>query len=83
MTSKERVMTAFEHCAPDRVPAWCGSSPEFGEKAKQATGLQDEALRVRMGDDFRRAFATCTVPVIPLSRGSTSRTVFETPVETS
>jgi uroporphyrinogen decarboxylase len=45
MTSKERVMAAFEHCAPDRVPAWCGSSPEFWEKAKQSTGLQDEELR--------------------------------------
>ena len=76
MTSKERVMTAFEHCEPDRVPAWCGSSPEFWKKAKQTTGLQDEELRQRMGDDFRRVFATCTEPVIPLSPGSTSRTIF-------
>lgn len=76
MTSKERVMTAFEHCEPDHVPAWCGSSPEFWEKAKQSTGLQDEELRVRMGDDFRRVFATFTEPVIPLSPGSTSRTIF-------
>jgi uroporphyrinogen-III decarboxylase len=76
MTSNERVMAAFEHCAPDRVPAWCGSSPEFWEKAKQSTGLQDEELRVRMGDDFRRVFAANAEPVVPVSSGSTSRTIF-------
>jgi len=44
MTSRERVMAAFQHEEPDRVPAWCGSSIEFWEKAKQATGLDDEGL---------------------------------------
>ena len=76
MTSKERVMTAFEHHPPDRVPAWCGSSPEFWEKAKRAAGLQDEPLRVRMGDDFRRVFAVYAGPEFPVSRGATSRTIF-------
>ena len=75
MTSKERVMTAFEHHPPDRVPAWCGSSPEFWEKAKRAAGLQDEPLRVRMGDDFRRVFAVYAGPEFPVSPGATSRTL--------
>jgi hypothetical protein len=69
-------MTAFEHHPPDRVPAWCGSSPEFWEKAKRASGLDDEALRVRMGDDFRRVFAVYAGPEFPLSSGATSRTIF-------
>jgi hypothetical protein len=76
MTSRERVMAAFEHHPPDRVPAWCGSSPEFWEKAKRASGLDDEALRVRMGDDFRRVFAVYSGPDFPLSPGATSRTIF-------
>src|ERR1039458_1434781 len=76
MTSKERVMTAFEHHPPDRVPAWCGSSPEFWQKAKRAMGLDDEALRVRMGDDFRRVFAVYAGPAFPVSPGATSRTIF-------
>ena len=76
MTSRERVMTAFEHHPPDRVPAWCGSSPEFWEKAKRASGLDDEGLRVRLGDDFRRVYAVYAGPEFPLSPGATSRTIF-------
>jgi len=76
MTSRERVMAAFEHHQPDRVPAWCGSSPEFWEKAKRASGLDDEGLRVRMGDDFRRAYAHYAGPEFPLSPGATYRTIF-------
>jgi len=76
MTSRERVMTAFEHHPPDRVPAWCGASPEFWEKAKRAAGMDDEGLRVRMGDDFRRVFAVYAGPEFPLSPGATSRTIF-------
>jgi uroporphyrinogen decarboxylase len=76
MTSRERVMTAFEHHPPDRVPAWCGSSPEFWEKAKRASGLDDEGLRVRMGDDFRRVYAVYAGPEFTLSPGANSRTIF-------
>lgn len=54
MTSKERVLIAFNHEEPDRVPAWCGASAEFWTKAKQALMLDDEGLRRRFGDDFRR-----------------------------
>jgi uroporphyrinogen-III decarboxylase len=69
-------MVAFEHREPDRVPAWCGSSPEFWEKAKRATGLDDEGLCGRLGDDFRRVFAINVGPTPPLSAGATSRTPF-------
>ena len=70
------MLAAFEHREPDRVPAWCGSSPEFWEKAKRATRLDDEGLCVRLGDDFRRVFAVNVGPTPPLSPGATSRTPF-------
>jgi hypothetical protein len=57
MNSKERVLTTFNHRMPDRVPRWCGSSPEFWNKSKKALNLDDEGLRVRFGDDFRRITA--------------------------
>jgi hypothetical protein len=57
MNSKERVLTTFSHRMPDRVPRWCGSSPEFWEKSKKALNLDDEGLRLRFGDDFRRITA--------------------------
>jgi uroporphyrinogen decarboxylase len=77
MTSRERVRTAFAHEAPDRVPAWCGASPEFWAKTKAALGIAgDEALRVRLGDDFRRVVARYAGPAFPLSPGATSRTPF-------
>jgi len=44
MTSRERVLTAFEHQEPDRVPIWCGASVEFWEKSKNELALDDEAL---------------------------------------
>ena len=34
LTSRERVLTAFAHEEPDRVPTWCGASEEFWAKAK-------------------------------------------------
>jgi len=76
MTSRERVLTAFEHQEPDRVPAWCGASTEFWENAKRVLALDDEGLRQRLGDDFRRVSATYVGPEPPLSEGVTSRTVF-------
>jgi uroporphyrinogen-III decarboxylase len=69
-------LAAFEHEQPDRVPCWCGASVEFWEKAKRRLQLDDESLRVRLGDDFRRVFAQYTGPEFPLSEGATSRTVF-------
>ena len=76
MTSRQRVLTAFNHELPDRVPAWCGSSAEFWTKAKKQLNLDDEGLRLRFGDDFRRVFASYVGPNPPLSEGAVSRTVF-------
>ena len=69
-------MTVFEHEEPDRVPCWCGASPEFWEKAKRELNLDDEALRLRFRDDFRRDFAGYAGPQVPVSEGATHRTVF-------
>jgi len=76
MTSRERVLEAFAHRESDRVPAWCGASPEFWENAKHALGLDDEGLRVRLGDDFRRVAAVYSGPEVPLSEGATWRSPF-------
>jgi len=64
MTSRERVLTAFSHREPDRVPAWCGASPEFREMVRRRLGLgdDDEALSLHLGDDFRRVFARYAGP---------------------
>ena len=77
MTSRERVLAAFEHEQPDRVPTWCGASVEFWEKAKRELRLDDEALRVRFGDDFRRVFAQYAGPEIVFKHEqATCRTPF-------
>lgn len=76
MTSRERVLAAFEHEQPDRVPCWFGASDEFWAKARNELQLDDEGLRLRFGDDFRRVFAKYAGPDFPLSEGATFRTVF-------
>lgn len=82
MTSRERVLAAFAHEEPDRVPCWCGASPEFITKAKRQLGLaDDEELRVRLGDDFRRVQARYAGPAAfspdrGLSPGATGRSPF-------
>ena len=70
------MLTAFEHQEPDCVPAWCGASTEFWDNAKRELGLDDEGLRRRFGDDFRRVFAAYAGPDFPLSEGATYRTPF-------
>ena len=76
-TSKQRVLAAFNHELPDRVPAWCGASVEFWEDAKHQLDLDDEALRLRFRDDFRRVFARYVGPDEPLTHPhATYRTVF-------
>jgi uroporphyrinogen-III decarboxylase len=64
MTSRERVLTAFAHREPDRVPAWCGASPEFREmlRGRLRFGGDDEALSRHLGDDFRRVYARYAGP---------------------
>ena len=82
MTSKERVLAAFEHEEPDRVPAWLGASPEFREMIKDHLGLEnDEAVSVSLSDDFRRVYAEYAGPeefgpTANLMPGSTYRTPF-------
>jgi uroporphyrinogen decarboxylase len=82
MTSRERVLTSFNHTEPDRVPVWCGASPEFIAKAKRHLGITDtEQLFARFGDDFRRVYARYAGPKEfgpdhGLSSGSTYRTPF-------
>jgi uroporphyrinogen-III decarboxylase len=76
MASRERVLAAFEHEEPDRVPSWCGASVEFWDKAKRELQLDDEGLRIRFGDDFRRVLAEYAGPEYQLSAGAISRTVF-------
>ena len=77
MNSRERVLTAFAHREPDRVPLWFGMSPTFVAKALNELGLKDEeALRRRLGDDFRRVFAAYDIPKTPLPQGVVSRTIF-------
>lgn len=77
MTSRERVLAAFDHVEPDMVPRWCGASPEFLVKARRELTLpDDESFSVRIGDDFRRVFARYVGPDFPLSSGAVSRTVF-------
>ncbi len=81
MTSRERVLAAFGHVEGDRVPVWCGASPEFLHKAKRYLGIEDtESLFVRFGDDFRRVYAGYSGPqerhpLVGLSPGSTMRTL--------
>jgi uroporphyrinogen decarboxylase len=57
MTSRDRVLATFQHEETDKIPRWCGASTEFWDKSKHALGLDDEKLRIRFGDDFRRVFA--------------------------
>ncbi len=76
MTSKERVLTAFEHREPDKVPRWCGASEEFWAKAKEELGLDDEGLRKRLGDDFRRVYSRYSGPRYKLEAGNTWESPF-------
>lgn len=77
MTPRERVLVAFSHQEPDRVPRWCGASPEFLAKARRQLGLpDDESFFVRIGDDFRRVTARLPDQAQPLPPGVVCRTVF-------
>ncbi len=75
-TSKERVLATFAHEKPDKVPCWCGASTEFWEKIKKEFGIDDEKLRIKLGDDFRKVHAEYTGTDFVLSETATLRTVF-------
>ena len=56
MNSKERVLTAFAHQQPDRVPIDYLAEPGIDERLKNHFGLEkddDESLRKALGVDFR------------------------------
>ena len=82
MNSRERVMKVFNHEIPDRVPMWCGASPELIEKARKLLDVADEeAVYKRFGDDFRRILPEYIGPperswTEGLSEGATMRTPF-------
>jgi uroporphyrinogen decarboxylase len=55
MTSKERVLTAFAHGRPDRVPIDYLANPGIDLRLKRHFGIaadDDESLRDRLGVDF-------------------------------
>ncbi len=55
MNSKERVLMAFDHVEPDRVPLWYGAADGLTQHLMQACGVPDEeALMQRLHVDFRR-----------------------------
>lgn len=63
MTSHERVLMTMSHQEPDRVPMWCGMSPEFMAKAKvYLNTASEEAVHVRFHDDFRRVYSRFAGP---------------------
>ena len=63
MTSKERVMAVFSHQIPDRIPMWCGASPDFMAKARSFLNVKnDEEVLQRFHDDFRRVYSRYAGP---------------------
>jgi uroporphyrinogen decarboxylase len=55
MSSKERVLTAFEHRIPDRVPLWYGADASVTRNLMRMLGVEsEEALMQRLRIDFRR-----------------------------
>jgi uroporphyrinogen decarboxylase len=82
MTSRERVLAAFDHQEADQVPTWFGASPELRQMMVHHLGLDsEEALFVYLGDDFRRVYAKYVGPAefspdTDLLPGSTYRTPF-------
>ncbi len=63
MTSKERVLSVFRRETPDRIPVWCGASPEFIEKSQKHLGLNsEEEVLQRFRDDFRRVYSRYAGP---------------------
>jgi len=77
MNSRERVLAVLKNEKSDRTPCWCGASTEFWEKAKKELNLDDEGLRQRFGDDFRRVIAPYNGPIFPLKfKNAKYRSVF-------
>ena len=63
MTPRERVLAVFRGEIPDRIPVWCGASPEFLLKAQRYLGVtSDEEVLLRFRDDFRRVYSRYAGP---------------------
>ena len=63
MTSRERVLAVFRKEIPDRIPVWCGASPEFIAKSAKYLGVNsEEEVLVRFRDDFRRVYSRYAGP---------------------
>jgi uroporphyrinogen decarboxylase len=65
MNPKERVLTAFAHQEPDRVPINYMANPGIDRRLKQHFGLDeqdDEGLRQALGVDFRSVGVPYTGP---------------------
>lgn len=63
MTSRERVLRTFDRLPTDRVPMWCGASPEFMEKAQKHLNVDsDELVYQAFHDDFRRVYSRFVGP---------------------
>jgi uroporphyrinogen decarboxylase len=76
-SSREIVLDVFDFKEVERIPKWLGASPEFVTLAASTLNLPDEeAVRIRMGDDFRRVFSVWRGPNPPLSPGATWRSPF-------
>ncbi len=72
MKPRQRVLTACAHKEPDRIPLWCGASPEFLAKAMKHTELSTEEEFLQLiGDDFRRVHSVYRGPEIILENGAT------------
>lgn len=76
LTSRERVLKTFDFQQTETVPRWCGASDEFWTKAKNELNLDDEGLKRRFGDDFRRVYARYRGPDLNLSDGATWKSPF-------
>lgn len=76
MDSRERVLRAFDFKESDKVPAWCGASPEFMLKSMVALNTDEEGVRRRFGDDFRRVFGKYNEPGYSISEGITWKSPF-------
>jgi uroporphyrinogen decarboxylase len=76
MTSRERVLKAFAFEETEKVPAWCGASPDFIKKAMAALKTDEEGVRRRFGDDFRRVSSVYREPGYSISAGTTWKSPF-------
>ena len=67
MRSKERVLAAFSHSEPDRVPIDYSANPGIDGRLKAHYGLASgdhEGLRLALGVDFRRVAAPYAGPPV-------------------